>query len=122
MTASTFVLAMAGCGVGAVARFWLSTLRRPHHVPWPTVIANVLGTALLGASAALLEGEHLSSGAAFVVGAGVAGGFTTFSTLAVDAIVIWRESKARALAYLAVTLVAGVGAGIVGWLGAEALV
>ncbi len=115
MTPLTFVLATIGCGAGSVMRFWLGTWRRPHHLPWPTLLANVLGTALLGAAAFLTESGHLSAAGAFIVGGGIAGGLTTFSTLAVDAIVLWRASHSRAVMYLAVTGLAGVAAGYAGW-------
>ena len=121
MSALTFACAMAGCGAGAVLRFWLGTLRRPHHLPWPTLVANVLGTALLGAGAALADGGHISPAAAIIVGGGVAGGLTTFSTLAVEAVVLWRSSRVRAVAYLAVTGAAGVAAGFLGWFVAGAV-
>ena len=97
MTALTFLLATLGCGFGAVLRFWLNTWRRPHHLPWPTVLANVLGTGLLGAAAFLSDAGQLSAAGAFIVGGGVAGGLTTFSTLAVDAAVLWRSSRSRAV-------------------------
>lgn len=115
MTVTTFVLAALACGFGAVLRFWLSTWRRPHHLPWPTVLANVLGTALLGAAASLSDAGHLSAAGSFIVGAGIAGGLTTFSTLAVDAVVLWRASRTRAIMYVATTGIAGVIAGIAGW-------
>lgn len=115
MTALTFVLAALACGLGSMLRFWLSTWRRPHHLPWPTLLANVLGTALLGAAAFLSDSGHLSASGSFIVGAGVAGGLTTFSTLAVDAVVLWRASRFRAIMYVATTGVAGVLAGIAGW-------
>ena len=115
MTALTFVLAALACGLGSMLRFWLSTWRRPHHLPWPTLLANVLGTALLGAAAFLSDSGHLSAAGSFIVGAGVAGGLTTFSTLAVDAVVLWRASRFRAIMYVATTGVAGVLAGIAGW-------
>ncbi len=115
MTVTTFVLAALACGFGAVLRFWLSTWRRPHHLPWPTVLANVLGTALLGAAAALNDAGHLSAAGSFIVGAGIAGGLTTVSTLAVDAVVLWRASRSRAIMYVTTTGIAGVIAGIAGW-------
>lgn len=121
MTPLTFILATLGCGFGAVLRFWLSTWRRPHHVPWPTVLANVLGTALLGAAVFLSDSGHLSAAGSFIVGGGVAGGLTTFSTLAVDAIVLWRSSRLRAVMYLATTGVTGIVAGIAGWWIAQSL-
>ena len=115
MTAQTFLFAVLGCGLGSVLRFWLSTWRRPHHWPWPTLLANVLGTALLGTAASLTDAGHLSAAGSFIVGGGFAGGLTTFSTLAVDALVLWRSSRSRAIAYVAVTGAAGVVAGFAGW-------
>lgn len=121
MTPAVFVAAALGCGVGAVIRFALSTLRREHHLPWPTLVANLLGTFLLGAATALLGNGTLSSTAAFIVGGGVAGGLTTFSTLAVDAVVLWRTSRRRAVLYVAITGVLGAGAGALGWAIASAI-
>lgn len=115
MTALTFLLAALGCGFGAVLRVWLSTWRRPHHLPWPTVLANVLGTGLLGAATFLSDSGQLSAAGAFIVGGGVAGGLTTFSTLAVDAVVLWRSSRSRAVFYLATTGISGIVAGAAGW-------
>ncbi len=115
MTPTVFVAAALGTGFGAVLRFALSSLRREHHLPWPTLVVNMLGSALLGAAGALLDNGMLSSAEAFVVGGGVAGGLTTFSTLSVDAVVWWRTSRRNAVLYLAITGVAGVGAGALGW-------
>jgi len=103
MTAATYVLAALACGLGSMLRFWLSTWRRPHHLPWPTLLANVLGTALLGAAASPQRLGPPVCGGLFVVGAGIAGGLTTFSTLAVDAVVLWRASRSRATMYVATT-------------------
>lgn len=121
MTALDFLLAAIGCGLGAMLRLWLSTWRRPHHLPWPTIMANVLGTALLGAASYLSDADRLSAAGAFIVGGGVAGGLTTFSTLAVDAVVLWRASHARAVIYLVTTGALGVAAGAAGWWIAQAL-
>ena len=120
MSPETYLAAAVGCGIGAVIRFAITTRRREHHLPWPTLVANIVGTLLLGASAALLDSGRLSESAAFVVGAGVAGGLTTFSTLAVDAVVLWRTSRRKAVVYLAVTGILGMAAGVIGWGAASA--
>lgn len=121
MNALTFIAAAVACGLGSVLRFWLGTLRRPHHLPWPTLVVNVIGTALLGAAGALVDSDSVSTTGALIVGGGLAGGLTTFSTLAVDAVVLWRTSRARALAYLLATVVGGTLSGLLGWHAAAAL-
>lgn len=121
MAPLTFVMAALGCGLGAMLRYWLSTWRHRHRWPWPTFVANILGTALLGAAAALAESDYLSDSAAFIVGGGIAGGLTTFSTLAVDSLVLWRASRVRAVQYLVITGVMGVAAGAAGWAIAQSL-
>lgn len=122
MTALGLLAAAAGCGAGAMLRYWLSTLRGSHPYPWPTLLANTLGTLLLGATVALVDRGHLGGFAALVIGGGVAGGLTTFSTLAVDAVVLWKRSVAAAVVYLALTGVLGAAAGGLGWLAAVAVV
>lgn len=106
--------AMLGAGAGAVLRYWLSTLRRGAF-PWPTIIANALGTALLGGALAAVDADALGPVGMAIVGAGIAGGLTTFSSLAVDALALWRDSRAAATAYLGVTWVLGLVAGVAGW-------
>ena len=122
MSAWAYVAAILGCGVGAVMRYAIGTWRREHHLPWPTLAANALGTLVLGAAAALLEEGQLSATSAFVIGSGLAGGLTTFSTLAVDAVVLWRTSPRKAVLYLAVTGAVGVASGALGWAVAAAAV
>ena len=122
MSVATFVAASIGCGCGAMIRYALSTLRREHHLPWPTLVANLLGTLLLGAAAALVDSDSLSTSAAFVIGGGIAGGLTTFSTLAVDSVVMFKASRPTAIAYLAITGIGGIAAGAIGWALASHLV
>lgn len=113
--------AIAACGVGAMLRFGVGTLRAPEQWPWHTLIVNLVGTAILGAAAQLLEADVISPGAALVIGSGLAGGLTTFSTLAVDAVALWRQSRGRAVGYVLVTGIGGSVAGLLGWSLAAAL-
>jgi fluoride exporter len=83
------VLVAVGCGgaVGAAARHALTALPDPvlGWLPLGTLVANVLGTVALGmlvtAPAGLLPWERLTRPA---LGAGLCGGLTTFSTLALE--------------------------------------
>ncbi|MFW2513096.1 fluoride efflux transporter FluC [Demequina sp. SO4-13] len=116
MTPALFIAAMIGCGAGATLRYAISRLDRRGAFPWPTIVSNVIGSALLGAVAAAVIDAGADTGWLLVLGGGVAGGLSTFSTLAVDAVVLWRERRPRAvIAYLAVTLVVGVAAAATGW-------
>ena len=80
-------------------------------LPWPVVLVNLVGCALLGA----LLGRGVDSRVRLLVGAGFCGGLTTFSTFAVDAAGLMRDSRAEvAAAYLALSVVLGLGAFLAG--------
>lgn len=116
MTPVLFIAAVLGCGTGAVLRYGISRLDRHGAFPWPTIVSNVLGSALMGAvGAAVIEG-NAGVGWLIVLGAGLGGGLSTFSTLAVDAVILWRDKRAvSTVAYLLASLVSGLAAAGIGW-------
>jgi CrcB protein len=76
-----------GGGLGALARYGLAQLlpTRPGHFPWATFFTNVLGCFLIGVLMVLIT--EVWSAHRLVrpfLGVGVLGGFTTFSTYAVE--------------------------------------
>jgi fluoride exporter len=105
--ASVFV----GGSIGALARAGLVRLLPPGHgFPWATLTANLLGTALLAWFATRLQ-ERLppSTYRRPLLGTGLCGALTTFSTLQVELIRLGREGHgALAAGYFAATLVGGV--------------
>ncbi|SEJ20102.1 fluoride efflux transporter FluC [Demequina mangrovi] len=122
MSAWTYLAAMLGCGVGACVRFSLGWLDRRKAFPWPTVLANVLGSALLGGVLAAGDGALLSPAWSFVLGTGVAGGLSTFSSLAVDVVVLAKDGRRGAvMGYVASTFALGLAAAAAGYLVVEAL-
>lgn len=115
MSAWVYVAAIAACGVAAAGRYALGLLRRPHQFPWPTLVANIVGSAVLGGATRLVH-DGASGWVVVVLGAGVAGGLTTFSSLALDAVTLWGEGRRRGAAlYLAATMACGVVAAWFGW-------
>ncbi|OFO00575.1 camphor resistance protein CrcB [Streptococcus sp. HMSC074B11] len=69
-------LALA-CGVGALVRYFLSTLNQERVLPLGTLLANLLGCFLIG-----LFYNHVESKEVYLILAtGFCGGLTTFSTL-----------------------------------------
>jgi CrcB protein len=78
--------------------------------PWATFVANVAGVALLAWAATRL-GERLRpmAHARPLIGTGVCGGLTTFSTLQLEAVDLVRDGRAGlAAGYLAASLAAGL--------------
>jgi fluoride exporter len=108
LSASVFV---GGC-IGGLARAGLARALPPDHgFPWGTLTANVVGTALLAWFATRLQ-ERLppSTYRRPLLGTGVCGALTTFSTLQVELIRLGREGHgALAAVYFATTLVGGIG-------------
>lgn len=86
----------AGGALGALARMSLDALvpQRAGGWPWPTFSANLLGCLLLGYLATrLLERLPPSTYRRPLVGTGLCGALTTFSTLQIEAITLARDGR-----------------------------
>ena len=93
-------------GVGAGARFVLDgvlTARSRRGLPTATMAINVLGSFLLGLVTASTDrgGADLTRA---VLGVGLLGGFTTFSTASVEVVRLVRAARPRTAAGLAVAM------------------
>gem|GEM_PF-204742 len=69
-------LALA-CGVGALVRYFLSSLNQERVLPLGTLLANLLGCFLIGLFYNYVEDKELYA----ILATGFCGGLTTFSTL-----------------------------------------
>ena len=76
----TVLLVALGAAVGAPLRY-LAGHHLDGHLPWGTVLVNVVGSFLVG----LFSGLALDGSASALLGVGFAGGLTTFSAFAVQA-------------------------------------
>jgi len=121
----TYVLAALGGAVGALARWGVGEAlpRSSGTWPWATLAVNLAGCLLIGVLLAVLsarrpDDERLRT----FLGAGVLGGFTTFSAFAVEVADLVRAgAPSLAVLYVAVSVVGGLVAVAVGLrLGAEA--
>ena len=97
----TVALVALGGAVGSVLRWSVEVAlpAAPGQVPWATVLVNVLGSALLGALVVLLDRGALWPGRRAFLTTGLLGGFTTFSTYAVQVAVLADGAPALAVAY-----------------------
>jgi fluoride exporter len=118
-------VAAVACGgvLGALARHGLA-VAWPHDgagVPWATLAANTLGCLLIGALVVVLaEAAAPPRLARPFLGVGVLGGFTTFSTYAVEVQQLAEHGHGPvALAYVAATPVAALLAVVAGMVGAR---
>ena len=116
MSAGTVIALGALGGVGAVARFLLDgavAARLGAAFPFGTLAVNLSGAFLLG----LLVGSAASSGSDRLLGVGLLGAYTTFSTWALESHRLGEDGEGRLAALnLIVSLVLGVAAA---WLGRE---
>jgi len=114
------VIALGG-GFGAVARYGLAQVlpTRTGQFPWGTFVTNVAGCFLIGVLMVVIT-EVLSAHPLVrpFLGVGILGGFTTFSTYAVEIRGLLQPGSAGlAFGYLAGTLICAMLAVIAGvWL------
>ncbi|OBB72841.1 fluoride efflux transporter CrcB [Mycobacterium sp. 852014-52144_SCH5372336] len=111
-----------GGALGTLARAAIETLLAPEpgHWPWPTFAVNIVGAFLLGYfTTRLLERLPLSSYRRPLLGTGLCGGLTTFSTMQVE---IVRMLEHRHYGLAAGYLTASVAAGLIAVYTATALV
>lgn len=89
MTPLTFVLLAVAGGCGAALRFLVDGAVRARFrtaYPWGTTLINVSGSLLLGFVTALTGAHLLPEAWRLVVGTGLLGGYTTFSTASYETV------------------------------------
>jgi CrcB protein len=107
-----------GGALGANARYWVSVaIQRwvePRY-PWATFTINVTGSLAIGILAGLLAQQHPHSGPRLLVIVGFLGSYTTFSTYALDGLVLFERGEVvAALVYLLGSIAVGLVAVVCG--------
>ena len=116
----SLLLVMAGGALGAGARFLIGSwlLRQVGSgFPWGTFAVNIIGSFAAGVLLVYLQKPDAAPWLRPLLMTGLLGGLTTYSALMVDCLLLWHELDKPALAmiYLALTLIAGVLALLIGW-------
>ena len=108
-----------GGAVGAILRYWLSTLPYRYldtDFPYGTLLVNLIGAFLIGVLWQLAAREVVSAEMRLLLITGLLGALTTFSTFALENMRLFDSGKAGlALTYLFVSNGAGI---LLAWLGA----
>lgn len=117
-------LCLAG-GVGAALRFFVDGTIRHHSsgsYPVATMIINVSGSLILGLVTGLVLAGLVSHTWQLVIGTGLMGGYTTFSTASVETVRLaedrrWWAATFNGLGMLALCVAAAAGGYLLGrWL------
>lgn len=105
-------LVALGGTIGTAARLGLGLLLpEPGGFPVATLTVNLVGALLIGVLAARVP---TASARRLFLGAGVLGGFTTYSAFAVGSVQLWTDAPLLAVLYAFSSLVLGLAAVVVG--------
>lgn len=92
-----FILASGGA-IGTLLRYALSGLTNKAVegiFPWGTLAVNLTGSLVIGLLWGYFEIENLSLSMRNFLFAGVLGGFTTFSTFALESLNLFRDGEIK---------------------------
>ncbi|MFD1318458.1 fluoride efflux transporter FluC [Loigolactobacillus zhaoyuanensis] len=104
-----YFLVGGGAAIGAILRYDATKLIKRHtngRFPVATLVINLLAALILGGLA-----SHLGTGANtyLLLGTGVCGGFSTFSTMSYEALLLQQKKYGRlAFLYLSCSLIGGL--------------
>ena len=111
----TLIAIAVGGAVGALARHWVVQgvgLMSGHGLPWGIVSVNLIGSFLLGClveAGALAWSMPQEMRALLMVG--MLGGFTTFSTFALDVVLLMQRGQTMTAAgYIMISVIGAVAA------------
>lgn len=105
-----YLYVFLGAGLGGCLRHTVNLLCKSFTLPWATFLINVTGSMAMGMVVGYLAHRgNFSQNLRLFVATGVLGGYTTFSTFSLDAVVLIEKGKpGTACAYLAGSVLLGV--------------
>lgn len=103
------VIAAIGTGgaIGTSMRYGLSLILPFSSFPIGTLLANLVGSLLLGILTGYFSIKHTAEWVKAGLGVGLCGGFTTFSTFALETVSLFHTSLFFMVCYIFLTLCGG---------------
>lgn len=105
-----FYIGVAG-GLGAILRYLIGiSLLTNSMFPWATLITNLAGSFLLAwLTTSLFKRFTVSPLLASAIGTGFVGSFTTFSTLSVETVEMFKDNQLfLGIVYVFVSIIGGI--------------
>lgn len=94
------VWVFVGGGLGSICRYAITIILKETNslYPWPTLLANAIGSLLIGVLAdQLMRSTSVQSANTLFWIIGFCGGLTTFSTFALENLTLFRNSGSLSL-------------------------
>ncbi|WP_436771768.1 fluoride efflux transporter CrcB [Yinghuangia sp. YIM S09857] len=113
-----WVFVVVGAAVGAPLRYLTDRIVQARHTsvfPWGTVAVNIAGSAVLGCLAGAAAVGAASSDVELLVGTGLCGALTTYSTFSYETLRLAETGhRGQAAVNVALSLAAGIAAAFAG--------
>ena len=119
------ILLLAGGGIGTVARYVVSDYTHKYYLgsfPLGTLAVNIIGSFIIGILWGMFDMQNLSHGLRAFLFIGILGGFTTFSSYAIESYNMFRDGNAKlAMLNIMANNVLSIGMVIIGLMVSSAL-
>lgn len=96
-----------GGAVGASTRYAINILIAKHysfHIPLATIIVNLFGSFVVGVLIAVFASVHISNIYKLMLITGLLGALTTYSTFAIETVILAKSSWVLAMLNIAINL------------------